>query len=299
MRRFGGAFTALITPFTDDCGSVDSARLREHVLFQAAGGVAGVVPCGTTGEAPTLTDEEYRAVVEQVTEVGAEAGLRVIAGTGSNDTRHAIALHRLAASSGCDGSLQVTPYYNKPSQEGLYRHFMAVADAADLPIVLYNIPGRTGVALAAATIRRLADHPNIVAIKEASGSLELAAEIIGTTDLDVLSGDDPLTLPLIAIGGRGVISVVSNILPQRVAALCEAALAGDLEGARAIHLGLLPLAHDLLHLDGNPVGVKTAMHLLGRDGGALRPPLCRPPERVVAALQSRVEAVRQLAAVTA
>lgn len=276
MTTLRGAYTALITPFTADGSAVDLDRLGDNIRHQAACGITGVVPCGTTGEAPTLTDQEHRVVVEKTVESAKPEGLVVIAGAGSNSTAHAVHLHRFAQAAGADAALHVCPYYNKPDQEGLYRHFMEIADSCGLPVVLYNIPGRTGVRLTADTIVRLAENPNIVAIKEATGALDLAAEIAIRTDLALLSGDDPLTLPIGAVGGVGVISVVSNIVPDKVAALCRAFLDGDWDDARAKHAGLLALSRGLLGLATNPVPVKTAMAMLGRDTGALRLPLCEP-----------------------
>jgi 4-hydroxy-tetrahydrodipicolinate synthase len=285
--QFQGAWTALITPFTDDGASVDLERLKAAVARQAQGGVVGVVPCGTTGEAPTLGDDEHHALVQATVEAGHPLGLLVMAGTGSNDTAHAVDRHRMARRLGADASLQVTPYYNKPSQEGLYRHFMTLADSCDLPIVLYNIPSRTSVNLEIDTILRLATHPNIRAIKEASGNISQAAELARRTDLVVLSGDDPMTLPLSAVGAQGVVSVVANLLPRPVAALCNACSRGALDEARDIHEALMPLAHGLLCLDTNPVPVKTALARLGLDSGALRLPLCPPS----AAVQQRIDAL--------
>ena len=279
MIELRGAYTALITPFVADGSSCDLDRLADNVRLQAAGGIAGVVPCGTTGEAPTLSDREHRAVVEGTVEAARAENLAVIAGAGSNSTAHAVHLHRFAQAAGADAALHVTPYYNKPTQEGLYRHFMTLADSCGLPVVLYNIPGRTAVALSIETIIRLAAHPNIVAIKEATGTLDLCSEIALRTDLVLLSGDDTLTLPIAAVGGAGVISVVSNLVPDRVAALCSAFLSGDWAAARRAHAELFGLARGLLTLATNPIPVKTAMAVLGRDTGALRLPLCPPDER--------------------
>lgn len=280
MTTFQGAYTALITPFVADGSKVDFDRLAQNLEQQAAGGVSGVVPCGTTGESPTLSDQEHRALVEKVVELAKPRGLTVIAGAGSNDTNYAIHLHRFSHAVGADAALHVTPYYNKPSQEGLYQHFMAIADSCDLPIVLYNIPGRTTVALTGDTIHRLSAHPNIRAIKEATGSLDLASEINLRTDLQLLSGDDSLTLPIASVGGVGVISVVSNLVPERVAALCEAFLNNDWPAAQEFHRELFALSRGLLGLAVNPVPIKTALALLGRDTGTVRLPLCSPDDDV-------------------
>ncbi len=290
---FHGAFTALITPFTEDGSAVDFDRLEANIEDQARGEVSGIVLCGTTGESPTLSDPEFRAVVDRGVAAGRKHNLTVIVGTGSNCTAKAVAAHRLAREAGADASLQVNPYYNKPSPEGLCRHFETVADACDLPIMLYNIPGRTGVTLNAASIERLGRHPNIQAIKDATGGLELADETRRRTDLAILSGDDPLTLPLMSIGGVGVVSVISNLVPDRVAALCRAALRGEWTEARAIHDELLPLARGLLSLDTNPVPVKTAMRLLGRDTGAVRLPLCEGGPHVEEGVRNLIAPLRQ------
>lgn len=287
---FHGAYTALVTPFSADGAAVDFARLGEQVHFQSEGGVTGVVPCGTTGESPTLSEAEHRGVVEVAIETAKTLGLKVIAGAGSNCTAHAIELHRFAKAAGADGSLQVNPYYNKPSQEGLYRHFMAIADSCDLPICLYNIPGRSAVGLTPETIERLAKHPNIQAIKEASGSLDMVSEIVARTELAVLSGDDSLTLAMAALGAVGVVSVVSNIVPAKVAALCEACNSDDADEARRIHFELLPLSRGLLTLDTNPVPIKAAMEKLGRDSGALRLPMCRANKQVMETIEKLLSA---------
>ena len=281
---FRGAYTAIVTPFSANGERVDFDRLAEHIKFQSAGGVTGIVPCGTTGESPTLSEDEHHRVIEAAIKVGRPLGLKVIAGCGSNNTHHAIALQRFAHKAGADGALQVNPYYNKPSQEGLYRHFMAIADSCDLPICLYNIPGRTGVALTPETVERLAKHPNIQAIKEATGSLDSASEILNRTgrgeQLVLLSGDDSLTLPFASVGGTGVVSVVSNIEPAKISAMCAAFNGGRFDEARRLHFDLLPLSRGLLSLDTNPIPVKTAMALLSRDSGALRLPMCAPSKAV-------------------
>jgi 4-hydroxy-tetrahydrodipicolinate synthase len=286
---FKGAFTAIVTPFTSDGEAVDFERLAEQIQFQATGGVTGIVPCGTTGESPTLSHDEHHRVIEAAIETGRPLGLKIIAGCGSNNTAHAIELQRFAHQAGADASLQVNPYYNKPSQEGLYRHFMAIADSCDLPICLYNIPGRTGVALAPETVERLAKHPNIQALKEATGSLDSASEIMQRTgrgeNLALLSGDDSLTLPFASVGGVGVVSVVTNIEPKKISAMCSAFNAGKWDEARRLHFELLPLSRGLLSLDTNPIPVKTAMALLSRDSGALRLPMCPPSKAAREAIE--------------
>ena len=264
-----GALTALVTPFRD--GAVDEARLKEQVRFQLDAGISGLVPCGTTGESPTLAVDEHKRVIELVV---AEAGgkVPVVAGAGANATAEAVELHKFAKTVGADAALSVNPYYNKPSQEGLYRHFMTLSEKVDLPIVLYNIPGRTGVTMSPQTIARLYNDANIAAVKEATGDVTFTSQIMAECGVPILSGDDPLTLPVLAVGGKGVISVLSNVLPGKVSELCRLALAGDFAGARAIHHRVFTLTRSLF-LDGNPVGVKAAMEMLGRDTGELRLPL--------------------------
>ena len=285
--KLAGAITALVTPFAG--GEVDYDRLREQVAFQLDNGIDGVVPCGTTGESPTLSVEEHKQVIAAVVEaVGGK--VPVIAGAGANNTLEAIELHRHAKAVGADAALSVNPYYNKPSQEGLYRHFMALSETVDLPIVLYNIPGRTGVTMAAETIARLHKDGNIAAVKEATGGLNLASETMSLCDVTHLSGDDPLTLPLMSIGGTGVISVVSNVLPGEVAKLCKLAAGGDYPAAAKIHHKLFHFTRSLF-LDGNPAGVKHAMKLLGRDSGELRLPLVEANEQTRAQIERHVEAL--------
>ena len=288
--RLHGCFTAIVTPFTPDGRAVDLARLEENVRLQAAGGVQGIVPCGTTGESPTLSEEEHALVVEAAVRVGRPLGLAVVAGAGSNSTVHAMHLQKLARQLGADCGLQVTPYYNKPSQEGIYRHFMAVADACDLPVMLYNIPGRAGVAIAPETVERLAAHPNVVAIKEATGSMDSASEIRRRCGIAVLSGDDSLTPSFAAVGAVGVVSVVSNLVPARVAELCRLLAANDFHAALGVHMGLLPLSRGLLSLDVNPVPVKCALAALGLDSGAVRLPLAPASAQAAAAIRELVAA---------
>jgi 4-hydroxy-tetrahydrodipicolinate synthase len=279
---FSGAMTAMVTPFRD--GRVDEARLREQVEFQIKGGIDGLVPVGTTGESPTLSMDEHVRVIEQTVRFAA-GRVPVIGGVGANSTAEAAELHAAAKRVGVTAGLSVNPYYNKPSQEGLYRHFMTLADRVDLPIVLYNIPGRTSITMAPATVARLAKHPNIVAIKESTGSLDLATEIMSLCDITVLSGDDGLTLPLISIGAKGLISVASNLVPAKVKALVQAALAGNLAAAREAHHGLFPLVRSLF-LDGNPAGIKHAMKVAGLDSGELRLPLWEANEATREAIEA-------------
>lgn len=282
MIEFRGCYTAIVTPLTADGIAVDEARLAEQIAFQADGGVRGIVACGTTGESPTLEDDEHRLVVETAVACARPRGLQVVAGAGSNSTRQAVALQKLAFELGADAGLQVTPYYNKPSQEGIYRHFMTVADSCPLPVMLYNIPGRCGVAIAPETVARLARHPNVVAIKEATGSMDSASEIRQRCGITLLSGDDSLTLPFAGCGSAGVVSVVSNLLPARVVALCEAFLGNRFDEAQSIHRELFPLSKGLLSLDVNPVPLKAAMRVLGRDSGAVRLPLAEASKETVA-----------------
>ena len=271
--EFKGCYTAIVTPFTADGIAIDQARLAEQIVFQAEGGVSGIVACGTTGESPTLEDDEHRLVVETAVQIGHSRGMQVLAGAGSNCTRHAVDLQRLAFDLGADASLQVAPYSHKPSQEGLYRHFMTIADCCPLPMMLYNIPGRCGVAINPETVARLARHPNIVAIKEATGSMDSASEIRQRCSITILSGDDSLTLAFAGCGSSGVVSVVSNLMPARMQSLCDAFLGNDFARAQQIHREIFPLAKGLLSLDVNPVPLKAAMRLLGRDSGAVRLPL--------------------------
>lgn len=292
MLTFAGAYTALITPFSRDGATVDLPRLAEHIHFQAKGGVRGIVPCGTTGEAPTLDEHEHIAVVECAVKTGRPLGLQVIAGAGSNSTSHAIHLHKLAASLGAHASLQVTPYYNKPSQEGIYQHFMAIADSAELPIVLYNIPGRSAVVITPETIERLSKHPNIVALKEATGSMDSASEIRRRCSIVILSGDDSLTASFAAVGAVGVVSVVSNLVPDRVAQLCRNIANNDLAAVRDSHENLFGLSRGLLSLDVNPVPLKCAMELLGRDTGSVRLPLVRASDAIRSTIATLIQEAR-------
>jgi 4-hydroxy-tetrahydrodipicolinate synthase len=270
-EQFAGVTVALITPFKN--GEIDFNSLRRLVDWHVEQGTDCLAPVGTTGESPTLDHEEHERVIAAVVEQAARR-IKVLPGTGSNSTREAIRLTRFAKRAGADGSLQVGPYYNKPTQEGYYRHFAAVAEACDLPLVLYNIPGRTGSNILPETIARLAQVPSIVAIKEATGSLDQASHIASLCDLTILSGDDSMTLPLMSIGGRGVVSVVGNIVPRDLKALVSAYDAGRPAEALGWHRKLFSLSRDLLSVATNPIPVKTAMKLLGHDTGELRLPMC-------------------------
>ena len=270
---FCGAYTAMVTPFSN--AQVDRDQLVANVRFQVENGIDGLVPSGTTGESPTLSHEEQRWVNEWVVEA-ASGKVKVIAGTGSNSTSEALELTDHARNIGADGVLMVNPYYNKPSQEGLYRHFMTIADKVDLPILLYNIPGRTSIEMTPQTVGRLSAHPNIVGVKEATGSMDTTSLIAQLCDPDqfaIISGDDSLTLPLMSLGAKGVISVLSNLIPDRIKAFTTAALASDFLGARSIHYELLDL-FKVMFIETNPVPIKAAMAIAGMDSGELRLPLC-------------------------
>ena len=265
-----GVFTALVTPFAH--GEVDYPALRRIVEAQIAGGISGIVPVGTTGESPTLSTEEHLRVIAETVEAAA-GRCQIIAGTGANSTEEAIHLTREAKAIGVDATLQVTPYYNKPTQEGIYRHCSTVADTVGVPVVLYNVPGRTGVPIAVDTVVRLAKNPLVAAVKEAAGSVDRVSEIVNSCDLPVLSGDDSLTLPMISVGARGVISVASNIIPAELSRMVAAALDGDFATARKLHAAYYRLFRDLF-IESNPIPVKAAMARLGMIGGELRLPLC-------------------------
>jgi 4-hydroxy-tetrahydrodipicolinate synthase len=271
---FTGSFVALVTPFRN--GKVDEATLRELVEMHAASGTDGLVPCGTTGESPTLSHDEHKRVVEVVVEA-ARKRMKILAGTGSNSTSEAIELTRHAEKAGADGALVVNPYYNKPTQEGLYRHFRAVAESVALPIVVYNIQSRTAVNIETATMSRLVkDVKNVRGVKEASGSLDQMSQVIAACGpgFSVLSGDDNLTLPLMAVGGHGVISVIANILPRETADMVHAALENDIKRARELHYRLFPMARAAF-LETNPIPIKEAMAMAGMLEPEFRLPMCR------------------------
>jgi 4-hydroxy-tetrahydrodipicolinate synthase len=270
-RLFAGCTVALVTPFRD--GGLDEAALRRSVDWHVAQGTPILSPVGTTGESPTLTHDEHERVIAIVVEAAAGRA-KVMAGTGSNATAEAVRLTRFAARSGVDGALVVAPYYNRPNQEGLYRHFAAIAECTDLPLVLYNVPARTGRNLEPETVERLAGIGPIVAVKEAAGSLDQVSELIARTNLTILSGDDSLTLPMLAVGAEGVVSVIANLVPRDVIALLESFQSGRILEAREQHARLFPLCRDLLGLAPNPIPIKTALEILGRGNGEMRLPLC-------------------------
>ena len=269
---FKGAITAIVTPFKN--GQIDYDAYEKLVKFQIKGKIDGVVPCGTTGESATLSYDEHNKVVEMTVKL-VNKKVPVIAGTGANSTDEALELTAYAKKVGADASLQVTPYYNKPSQEGLYRHFKKIAENIDIPIILYNVPGRTGVNLSPETVVRLSQIPNIVGIKEASGNINQVTEIcrsVKKKNFSVLSGDDSLTLPILSVGGVGVISVASNIVPAKISKMIDLYLKGDVQKAVALHYELYPLMQSLF-IETNPVPVKAALNLMGMINNEVRLPL--------------------------
>ena len=268
--EFKGVYTALITPFRN--GAVDYDALTALVEKQIAGKVAGVVPVGTTGESPTVSPEEHLKIIEAVVKCAA-GRCQVVAGTGANSTEEAVYLTNEAKAIGADATLQVTPYYNKPTQEGLYRHFSTVADKCQLPVVLYNIPGRSGVPINVDTIVRLAANPMIQAVKEAAGSVDRVSEILEKVETSVLCGDDSLTVPMISVGAKGVISVASNLIPGELSAMVGAALAGDFAAALALHRKYYRIFKDLF-IETNPIPIKAAMAMAGHCTEEYRLPLC-------------------------
>ncbi|XZE43012.1 4-hydroxy-tetrahydrodipicolinate synthase [Pirellulaceae bacterium SH467] len=267
---FAGVGVAIVTPFRD--GKLDVETLKQQIEYQIASGTNFLVPVGTTGESPTLSHDEHERVIGEVIQLSA-GRCKVMAGTGSNCTSEALRLTRRAAKEGADASLQVAPYYNKPTQRGFYEHFKAIAEDIGIQHCVYNIPGRSAKNIEPETIAKLAELPNITMVKEATGSLDQCSQILNTTNLTVLSGDDSLTLPMMSIGAEGVISVAGNIVPKDMIALVQAALAGDFDRAKTLHHKLFPLCRDMLSLATNPIPVKGAMKLLGRDTGELRLPM--------------------------
>jgi 4-hydroxy-tetrahydrodipicolinate synthase len=267
---FAGVGVAIVTPFRD--GALDVDTLKKQIEFQISSGTNFLVPVGTTGESPTLSHDEHERVIGEVIQLAA-GRCKVMAGTGSNSTAEALRLTKRAAKEGADASLQVAPYYNKPTQKGFYEHFKAIAEEVGIPHCVYNIPGRSAKNIEPETIARLAELPNITMVKEATGSLDQCSQILNTTNLTVLSGDDSLTLPMMSIGAEGVISVAGNIVPTALIEMVKAANSGDFKTATILHHRLFPLCRDMLSLATNPIPVKGAMKLLGRDTGELRLPM--------------------------
>jgi 4-hydroxy-tetrahydrodipicolinate synthase len=283
---FAGAMTALITPFRD--GQVDFKTLDELIEFQIEGGIDGIVPVGTTGECPTLSHDEHKKVIERVVKTVA-GQVPVIAGAGSNSTAEAIELAAFAKKIGADATLQVDPYYNKPTQEGFYQHFKAIAEEVDLPIILYDIPGRCGAGMTVDTIVRLAEIENIVGIKDATGQMDHVSEIATRCNMTILSGDDSMTLPIAAVGGKGVISVVANIAPADVKALTDAILDSDYATALKWHKKLFALSRGMLSLASNPIPVKAAMAMLNLSDEEMRLPLVPMEESKKALLRKTLQ----------
>ncbi len=268
--KIQGLYTALVTPFRN--GAVDYDKLTRLVEMQVAAGVDGISPVGTTGESPTLSFEEHERVIATVVQL-VNGRCKVLAGSGANSTAEALHLTRHAKSDGADFSLQVAPYYNKPTQEGLYRHFATIADSCDIPIVIYNVPGRSGVAVSAETIARLAKNCNVAGVKEASGSVDRVSEILDLCDIPVLSGDDALTVPMMSVGAVGVVSVASNVIPKEMKQLVDLCNAGAYEQARAMHRKLYRFFKGMF-IETNPIPVKAAMAMRGLIEEEYRLPLC-------------------------
>ena len=283
--NFTGSMCALVTPMVD--GLVETCALERLIEYQIANGTSAIIPCGTTGESATLSHDEHHLVVDLAVKF-ANKRVPVIAGTGSNSTAEAVSLTRSAKESGADAALLIAPYYNKPTQDGLYAHYMAVADAVDLPQILYNIPGRSAVNIAPETVARLAKHPNIVALKEASGSMDYVSQLVSLCDITVLSGNDNLTLPLLALGAAGAISVLANVAPRHCADMVAAAQGNDWARARDIHYQTFGLV-EALFCETNPIPVKAALAMMGMIGGEIRLPLTPLTEKNAPRLRAELE----------
>jgi len=282
---FSGSLCAIITPFKG--GTIDEESLKKLVEFQIENGTRGIVPCGTTGESATLSHEEHRHVIDIVLKQS-DGRVPVIAGTGSNSTNEALELTRYAKEDGAAGALLITPYYIKPTQEGLYRHYRRIADEVELPQILYNVPGRTGVSIHPETVERLSSHPNIVAIKDATGSLDYASEIRSRCDLTILSGNDSLNLPLLSIGAKGAISVAANVIPDLVSSMIDSFLSGKPEEAGEIHRRIFPLVKALF-VETNPIPVKGALEMMGKISGEIRMPLTPLSDKGLPVLRAEME----------
>ncbi len=284
---FSGSICAIVTPFKN--GTIDEQTLVRLVEFQIENGTKGIVPCGTTGESATMSHEEHHRVIDIVVKVSA-GRVPVIPGTGSNSTDEALHLTRYAKKAGANGALLITPYYIKPTQEGLYRHYRQVADEVDIPQILYNVPSRTGVSILPETVARLSRHPNVVAIKDATGSLDYTSEIRSLCDITILSGNDSLNLPLLSVGAMGAISVVANVIPRQVSDMIDLFLAGNTREAEKIHKRIFPLVKALF-IETNPIPVKAALEMMGMMGGEIRMPLTPLPDKATSILRSEMEKI--------
>ena len=284
---FAGLSVAIVTPFKNN--KIDYDTFQKQIEFQISAGTTAIVPVGTTGESPTLSHKEHDDVVKAAVEIAGKR-IKVLAGTGSNSTQEAVELSQSAEKAGVNAVMLVAPYYNKPTQEGFYQHFKAVAESVSLPVCIYNIPGRSAKNIEPETIIRLAAIPNIAIVKEATGSMDQASAIIAKTDLTVLSGDDSLSLPLMALGARGVVSVVGNIIPHDMVEMCRAVERNDWETARKLHYKTFALCRDMLSLSTNPIPVKSAMKMLGRDTGEMRLPMTPLTEAEEAKLRATLKA---------
>ncbi|MBN1902472.1 4-hydroxy-tetrahydrodipicolinate synthase [Candidatus Sumerlaeota bacterium] len=282
---FSGSLCAIVTPFKK--GTIDEEALRNLIEFQIQNGTKGIVPCGTTGESATMSHEEHRRVIDITVEV-VNKRVPVIAGTGSNSTNEALLLTRYAKEAGADGALLITPYYIKPTQEGLFRHYRQVADGVDIPQILYNVPGRTCVSISPETVARLAAHPNIVAIKDATASLDYASEIHSLCDIAILSGNDSLNLPLLSIGAKGAISVAANVIPRQVSDMIDLFLAGNTKKSEELHKKIFPLVRTLF-IETNPIPVKAALEMMGMIGGEIRMPLTPLSDKAASQLRAEME----------
>ena len=289
---FKGSYVALVTPFKK--GKIDEKKFAELVEFQIKNGTDGIVPCGCTGEAATMSHKEQKSLMELCVDI-VDRRVLVVAGAGSNNTAEALDLSKHAKKAGCDGILSITPYYNKPTPEGQYRHYETIAKNVDIPVMLYNVPSRTGISILPSTVARLAKIDNIVAIKEAAGSLDQVSQIIALagSDITVLSGDDSLTLPMMAVGAKGVVSVAANVVPKEIHNMVSAFLNGNLEEAKYIHYEVLELCKALF-IETNPIPVKTALKLMGMLNGEMRLPLCRMEKDNEAKLKKVLEVYKLL-----
>jgi len=282
---FTGSICAIVTPFKN--GTIEEQTLIRLLEFQIQNGAKGIVPCGTTGESATMSHEEHHRVIDIVVDV-VHGRVPVLPGTGSNSTDEALQLTRYAKKAGADGALLITPYYIKPTQEGLYRHYRKVADEVDIPQILYNVPSRTGVSILPETVARLSKHPNIVAIKDATGSLDYTSEIRSLCDITILSGNDSLNLPLLSVGAMGAISVVANVIPRHVSDMIDLFLTGNTREAERIHKMIFPLVKALF-IETNPIPVKAALEMMGMMGGEIRMPLTPLSDKATSILRAEME----------